>query len=363
MGIPAASHLSRRERAARPSRRASPPKATPRHRALPLSSANSSCCGGALIVSDNLTEKDDSFMDHIDNVRFSIEGDTIKRGTIVIVKPVVTLVVAVAIMSMPQTAIASSNETSIDRARLLQRYGLMREAKAELIDVLFDEHMDDESKATAYYLLGNISFKEGKILIALESWRDLVEQYPESTQAKTVRDEIDKLSQIVEESSESHVDNAIANAYLRHGDFWSKGKQDRFSIDSSWISNVDAALKWYDKVIEEFPQTGAARRAYEEKLRTVLGWKDPGQYGSKHGLKESFGRYIRLLTRTFSDFENDFPEASTLQAFRFQIAQAYWKNRDWKNTKEWLNTIISESGDNDNFYRDLAQRRLKKIEY
>ena len=130
-----------------------------------------------------------------------------------------------------------------------------------------------------------------------------------------------------------------------------------------WIPNVDAAVKWYDKVIVEFPGTEAARRAYEEKLRTLFGWEDPGRYGSKHGVEASFDEYMPLLLQTFSAFEESYPEASTLHAFRFQIAQAYWSNRDWDQTREWLNVIIRESGNTDTFYRDLAQRRLENVEY
>ena len=178
-----------------------------------------------------------------------------------------------------------------------------------------------------------------------------------------VDDKINELSQIVEKSSDSYIDNAVASLYLRHGDFWSKGKQSVFSIDTSWISNVEAALKWYDKIISEFPRTDIACKAYEEKLRTVLGWKEPGRYGSKHGLKEFRGTYMPILLQIFSDFEKVCPEASTLQAFRFQIAQSYWKNREWSKTRDWLNLIIEKSEDSDSFYRDLAQRRLKKIEY
>jgi hypothetical protein len=69
------------------------------------------------------------------------------------------------------------------------------------------------------------------------------------------------------------------------------------------------------------------------------------------------------LLATFASFETDFPDAPTLQAFRFQIAQQYWRARDWEKTKEWLNLIVAKSGPGDSFYKDLAQRRLEKVEY
>ncbi len=69
------------------------------------------------------------------------------------------------------------------------------------------------------------------------------------------------------------------------------------------------------------------------------------------------------LLETFSAFERDHPEASSLQASRYQIAQAYWNKKNWNQTRNWLNRIIEHSGEDYTFYRDLAERRLKKLEY
>lgn len=251
---------------------------------------------------------------------------------------------------------------STEKASMLNRHGLVQEAKLELINVIFGSS-DSSDKAEAYYLLGSIAFDENRISVALDSWRELVKKHPNSTQAKLVSDRINELAEIVGESAKESIDNAIALPYLRHGDFWSRGKNKIFTIDSSWISNVEAAVKWYDKVISEFPQSAASRLAYEDKLRTLLGWEDPGRYGGKHGIKLSFDRYIPQLLETFASFEKDHPTAATLQAFRYQIAQVYWDNKDWGKTREWLNLIITESCEGDSFYKDLAQRRLQKVEY
>lgn len=251
---------------------------------------------------------------------------------------------------------------SLEKAGMLNQHGLTQEAKSELIDLVFSKSPDSD-KAQAYYLLGSIAFDENNISVALDSWRDLVMKYPNSTQAKTVKDRISELAEIVGESTKESVENAIALSYLRHGDFWSRGKASTFTIDSSWIPNVETALKWYDKVISEFPKTTASRIAYQDKLRTLLGWEDPGRYGDKHGIKSSFGKYMPQLLETFTSFEKDHPTASTLQAFRYQIAQAYWSNKDWTKTREWLNLIIEKSGESDSFYKDLAERRLQKVEY
>ena len=251
---------------------------------------------------------------------------------------------------------------SVEKASMLNQHGLTQDAKSELIDVVFGKSTDAE-KAEAYYLLGSIAFDENKVTVALDSWRELVKKYPGSDQARTVKDRISELAEIVGESAKESVENAIALSYLRHGDFWSRGKDNIFTIDYSWIPNVETAIKWYDKVISEFPKSAASRIAYQDKLRTILGWEESGRYGDKHGIRSSASKYMPQLLETFASFEKEHPTASTLQAFRYQIAQAYWKNKDWAKTREWLNLIIKKSGKGDSFYKDLAERRLQKIEY
>ena len=251
---------------------------------------------------------------------------------------------------------------SFQKGEMLNQHGLVSESKAELIDVLFSKAADAE-KAQAYYLLGSIDFSEKKISTALETWRQLVKKYPSSKEAAFVKDRIKQLAEAVGEMSKDSVDNAIAESYLRHGDFWSGGKDYKFTIDTSWIPNVETANKWYDKVIKEFPGTTASRIAYEEKMRTLLGWKELGRDGDSHGIKVNFDLYMPQLLETFSAFEKEHPDAATLQAFRYQVAQAYWSKRDWVKTREWLNLVVEKSGDTDSFYKDAAERRLKKVEY
>ena len=253
-------------------------------------------------------------------------------------------------------------DSSFNRATMLNKHGLTSEAKSELIDVTLKSNSNEE-KAKAMYMLGSIAFEENRISVALDSWKELASKYPESKEAIKVKDKIEELSNIVNEYSKESIDNAVASSYLRTADFWSDDKDKIFRIDSSWIPNVETAIKWYDKVILEFPNSKASKVAYQDKLRTILGWKDIGQYGSSYGIKYSFVKYIPILLETFSAFEKEHPDAPTLQAFRYQIAQVYWNNRDWAKTREWLNIIIDEAGDSDSFYKDLAMRRLNKVEY
>lgn len=265
-------------------------------------------------------------------------------------------------LAMSLLVVSASVGASIEKAIMLNQHGLSKEAKVELIDIVFSKS-PDSSKAQAYYLLGSIAFEENKIAVALASWRDLSIKYPNSEQAKLVKDRINELAEIVGESAKESIENAVALSYLRHGDFWSRGKNEIFTIDSSWIPNVETSMKWYDKVIKEFPKSTASRVAYQAKLRALLGWEETGRYGSKHGIKESFDKYMPQLLETFISFEKEHPNASTLQAFRYQVAQAYWRNKNWEKTREWLDLVIKESGEVDSFYKDLAERRLKKVEH
>jgi tetratricopeptide (TPR) repeat protein len=251
---------------------------------------------------------------------------------------------------------------SLEKAQMFLRFNLINEGKIELINVVFSNSKVDD-KAESLYLLGTIAFSENKINQALETWKELIAKYPNSNQAKIVQDRIKELAQVVSESADASVNNAIAQLYLSHGDFWSKDKNDRFLIDGSWIPNVEVAIKWYDKVISEFPKSEAARRAYRDKMRTLLGWEERGTRGDKYGIRQSFATYMPKLLDTFAEFEKAFPEDSLLQPFRYQIAQAYWGNKNWTETRKWLNIIIEKSGEADSFYKDLAEWRLKKVEW
>ena len=251
---------------------------------------------------------------------------------------------------------------SVEKAQMLAEHGLNSQAKIELIDIVFSK-TSDANKALAYYELGKIAFENNQVAQAPKSWAELTQKYPNSDEAKLVKNKIEQLSEIVGESAKENVDNAVASSYLKHAEFWSSDRDSQFTIDSSWIPKVEAANKWYDKTITEFPDTKAARIAYEEKIRTLLGWKERGQYGSSYGLKKDFNQYMPKVLNTFEELQQNFPSASTLQAFRYQIAQAYWSKKDWDNTRYWLNEIIKKAGNTDSFYKDAAQRRLQKVEF
>ncbi|MCK4873637.1 MAG: tetratricopeptide repeat protein [Phycisphaerales bacterium] len=268
------------------------------------------------------------------------------------------LPVLVAVLCNP-VALAAS----LQKAEMLYEHGLVDDSKRELIGLIFEQGTSDADRASAHYLLGTIAFENDQVALALRTWRILIDEHPQSEPAKLVKGRIDELASIVGESLRESIDNAVALSYLRQGDFWSRGKSRAFTIDTSWIPNVDVAMKWYDKVIQEFPGTTAARVASEEKMRTLIGWENPGRYGTKHGIQGDFARYMPILESTFQAYADAFPEAPSLQAFRYQIAQGYWNNKQWDETRQWLRQIVEKAGEVDSFYKDLATRRLQKVEY
>jgi tetratricopeptide (TPR) repeat protein len=265
---------------------------------------------------------------------------------------------AAAIVSLPASA------QSFQKAEMLYENGLLSEAQKELIDVVFGTSAAlTADKPKALNLLASIAVDKNNLKAALDAWNRLIRDFPKSPEAINARKRIPILSTVLGQISDEVINDAAARIYLRSGDFWAKGKDRVFSIDSSWIGNVEAAVHWYDKAITEFPQSTAARIGYEDKMRTLIGWKDPGQYGEAHGTRKD-GSYVPTLEATFRDYEKAFPNAAAAQAFRYQIAQVHWRKRDWAKTRQWLNEIVEKEKDSENsFYKDLAIRRLKKVEH
>ena len=255
--------------------------------------------------------------------------------------------------------------SKIQKAEMLYDQGMVSEAKQELVDVIFGDFHDQE-KAEAYFLLGNIAFTEERLSTALETWNVLINKYPDSQQAVLIKDKATELAEIVGETTEKMITNAVAKSYMRSGDFWSTFEDDKFNIDTSWIPRLEAGMHWYDKVITEFPQSQAAELAYTRKLKVFLGQMyklgppNRTEIGSIEIIKKKrWDNFFSKVLETFSSLKADFPEAESLQAFRFQIGQAYWMTGEQEKAEEWLNLVISVAGDSDTFYKDLAERRLK----
>jgi tetratricopeptide (TPR) repeat protein len=267
-------------------------------------------------------------------------------------------VVAIVLLAAPRCAAAS-----YDKAVMLHTHGLSSDAKRELIDLIFEKGTADAEKARAYQFLGRIAFEENRIAAALDTWRELVAKFPDSTEAASVKPRLVELSTLVGDTARETVDDVLALSYLHHADFWSRAKDESFTIDASWLSGMDAAVKWYDKVIAEFPKSKASRLAYEGKIRTLLGWGASRGDGEAQGAKADFDKYMPLAVGALTAFEKEHPDAPTLQAFRYQIAQAYWGRKRWVEARQWLQKVIAADGGGDGFYGDLAKRRMQRLEF
>lgn len=250
---------------------------------------------------------------------------------------------------------------ALDRANLFRTHGLLNEAKKEYIEAVTNDDFYDEDKAAALTALGEIAFSENKVALAVSTWSELIEKYPESSQAEQIKARLSQLSDVVKSVEDQSVNNVVAQAYISNGDWWSKNKEEITTIDASWIPSDQVAIGWFDKVLSEFPKTEAARVAYLKKFQVVLGWTDPGEYGETYGVKRT-GK-VDDLVAVFNAFSSQFPNDENLQRLRYTIAQEYWSGRNFTATKEWLDKIIQADGAAGGFYADLAQWRLKKVEY
>ena len=274
---------------------------------------------------------------------------------------------------------AYSEAGHVEHAKMLKQHGLIDDAKRFFIEIVHSELATDADKATSLYNLGVIAFNAKQPQVAFDTWQDLIEQYPESDEGKIVSERISYLASEIVELSSDVIEDEIARSYLQHGDFWSDDiKRRHWLIDSSWLDKIELACEWYDKVIAEFPGTPAAKLAYLEKFRTILG-KDGAE---SYETRKSFSEYIEPLLATYEDFVKAFPDSDLIPLLKFQIAQAYWGEEDraaknllsmdsdstaliiphsYAETEKWLKSVI-EDGNTNNFYMQIATARLEAIE-
>lgn len=268
-----------------------------------------------------------------------------------------TLSVSLALLLPTNVALADLTELP----RAYYEHGLLEDAKREFIGITFDEDATEAEKAGALSALGDIAFDQNKIGLAISTWRELIERFPESEEAKLVAERLDQIGEIVESTASESLDNLVARSYLRHGDWWSRDREEGITIDTSWIPRDQAAIQWYDRVITEFPGTPSATLALKRKFQTVYGWQEPGLYGETYGVRRT--GQVQDLIDVFTELEKADPADVDLQRFRYMIAQSFWKHRKWDETRTWLQKIIEADGGKGGFYADLAEWRLKKVEY
>jgi TolA-binding protein len=252
--------------------------------------------------------------------------------------------------------------SALDIANDYYRHDLNLIAKEKFLSIYHDPGSSVDEKAKALYIVGQIIFEEGDYSLALEDWELLITKFPDSEYAKQIAKIYSQISDIVTFDSDRNSISLIARAYLQNGDFWSSADRE-FTIDSSWMPSVEIAVKWYDKVLKEFPNTPSAEVAYRRKLFALLGSSNSDDNQKAFGLKENFKKYIPVVLQTFSGFEKDFPKSAYMQGLRYQIAQAYWTEGYTKSAKTWLKKIITCGDGKETFYTETAKARLKNLKF
>ncbi len=267
-----------------------------------------------------------------------------------------TVLLVIALLPAALTA------QSIAFAEDLYRHGLSEDASRAFLTILYEEGRDPAERSEALYFLGEIAFDEGNFDIALADWERLINEFSESERADEISDRLDQLLDVVGDFADASATSAIARSYLRNGDFWSKAPS-RFTIDSSWLPSVELAVEWYDRLLVEFPDAPSGEQGHRKKIMTLLGWEETGRYGTSYGVRESMDEYMPQVLAAFEDFARAFPESRYLQGIRFQISQVYWSEKDWDQTRTWLNQILAAAEGTDTFYSQLASSRLANLEY
>jgi tetratricopeptide (TPR) repeat protein len=274
-------------------------------------------------------------------------------------KPLTLLAATILLVACGPTAPAQD----VSLAKDLYLHGISSRALESFIEILHNPKATASDKAESLYYMGQISFDQNAYATALKDWQVLIKDYPSSQRASELKSRLSQLREVFSKTTDASLDSLVASSYLNNGDFWSRGNSHIFNIDSSWLPNAELAIIWYDRVIQEFPGSTAAELAYNRKLFALIGWTEPGQYGSSYGLKADYKKYMPQLLDAFTAFETAFPASGALQGFRYQIAQAYWSKKDWVNTRVWLDKIVEVGGTQPSFYVEAAKARLTKVEY
>jgi hypothetical protein len=87
---------------------------------------------------------------------------------------------------MALMAMQAVHAASLHKGQVLFERGLLEEAKHALVDVVTSDSTRPE-KAAALYLLGTIGLQQQNYPIAARMWSDLIQRYPDSSEAAEAR--------------------------------------------------------------------------------------------------------------------------------------------------------------------------------
>lgn len=271
-----------------------------------------------------------------------------------------------------------------------KEHGYIEAARLELISLIYGPTtwltLGSDERAAALHLLGQASLEDDQLAGALDAWGLLVDEYPDSQLAASVKEKIAEIAFDVDRQLLDLVSSAEATHYFEIADTWLEATEYKTpSIDSSYIPDEEAALDWLSLTIERFPGTSHAEIAYERMIEYRLGKRHkrqeinvpqmrPGQsfesydaeidsYLSErsHNRAREVAHEVAHSEEVFRDFEDAFPNSEKLQRLRYLIGQAHWLGGDLEKAKFWLSKVIEEDQDVNTFYRDLAFRRLQYL--
>ena len=171
---------------------------------------------------------------------------------------------------IPFMLVSSIAVADLEKARLLYDAQLYDEAKRELIATATSDASPEE-KAAALHLLGTIAVDEKRFDAALRTWSDLVAKYPDTEDAKQVKEKISLVQMLggAEDQASSPVGAAELPGPALRGVIVANGGMEKewgdFAVDE--ISNFLIG----SSVVASKAPDGAARL---EKLMPLAGTPD-----------------------------------------------------------------------------------------
>ncbi len=104
------------------------------------------------------------------------------------------------------------NAQSVELAKDYYQHGLNDRAKDILISMLHNQATTPVVKAKAPYMLGQISFDEGRVKVALIDWQALAKEYPQSPESKEITARLAQLNEMVAKVSDASISSAVARS-------------------------------------------------------------------------------------------------------------------------------------------------------
>lgn len=261
---------------------------------------------------------------------------------------------------------------SLPKAEMYLKNGLPDDAKREAIGVIFSSR-DKGEVAGAKLLLAQTAVEEGRLSNAVELWQDIINANSGSPAAASAQMLLSQVASLVGSTADQTVDNATAKQYFSSAEFWLKGLEYPYPVDTSWLPTESAAVYWLDKIIFEFPATPSAERAMYLKARAYLGAKGHGEAGvggfgvlgmiteirgsgkttpREHALKDLMAKAKEALAQ----LEGAFPESRYLSILKFMIADTYWLTNNKESATPWLEQVINATR-TESLWSQLARLR------